>query len=136
MGSSTRYTAPQHILIRAVMSTRRHCARPEHNRLEKTGSWPQGASRSHQPGQVRPPPRGLVRCERWQEVQEDQGSPLFPLGKAESPPCPQQCWRQQLHLRLLVVYHPASCSYLRIKSKVFTWEFPGGPVVRTPHSHC
>ena len=76
---------------------------------------------------------GGRRCRR---TQEGQGSPLFPLGKAKSPPCPQQCWRQQLHLRLLVVYHPASCSYLRIKSKVFTWEFPGGPVVRTPHSHC
>ena len=43
--------------------------------LEKTGSCPQGASRSHQAGQVRPPPRGRVRCERWQEVQEDSGGP-------------------------------------------------------------
>ena len=91
MGSCTRYTAPQHILIRVVMSTRRHCARPEHNRLEKTGSWPQGASRSHQPGQVRPPPRGLVRCERWQEVQEDSGGPgkpTLPTWKGQVSPLP------------------------------------------------
>lgn len=73
-------------------------ARPEHNKLKKTGSCPQRASRSDKPGQVCPPRRGLVLCERWQEAQEkprvhteDQGSALFPLGKAESPPCPQQC---------------------------------------------
>ena len=41
---------------------------------------------------------GGRRCRR---TQEGQGSALFPLGKAESPPCPQQCWRQQLYLWLL-----------------------------------
>lgn len=91
MGSSTMYTALQHILIHVVMNTRRHWARPEHNRLEKTGSCPQGASRSHQAGQVRPPPRGRVRCERWQEVQEDSGGPgqcTLPTWKGGVSPLP------------------------------------------------
>lgn len=148
MGSATMYTALPDILIHVVMSTRhprcrRHPARPGHNGLKKTGSCPQGASRSDKPGQVPPPPRRLVLCERWQEAQEepkahteDQGNPLFPLGKAVSPPCAQQCWGQQPYLRLLAIYHPASCPYLRIKSKALPWEFPGRPVVRTPRSHC
>lgn len=77
---------------------------------------------------------GGRRCKRTQERMEDQGSTLFPLGKAESPPCPQQCWRQQLHLQLSDL--SPSLLPLRIKSKALTWESPGGSVVRTPHFHC
>lgn len=103
------------ILIHVVLSTRhprcrRHPARPGHNGLKKTGSCPQGASRSDKPGQVHPPPRRLVLCEQWQEAPkahtEDQGNPLFPLGKAESPPCAQQCWGQQPYLRLSAITQP------------------------------
>ena len=80
-----------------LLRCRRHRARPEHNGLKKTGSCPQGASRSDKPGQVRPPPRGLVLCERWQEAQEeprahaeDQGSSLFHLEKPSLPLAPNR----------------------------------------------
>lgn len=99
---------------------------PGHNGLKKTGSCPQGASRSDKPGQVHPPPRRLVLCEQWQEAPkahtEDQGNPLSHL---EKPSLPLRSTVLGAAAPLTTVSdHPASCPYLRIKSKALPWEFP------------
>ena len=99
---------------------RRHGARPEHKAVKATGSCPQGVFRSDKPGRAPPLPRGLVLWKRWQDAQrepgahtEDQGSALFPLGKAESPPSPQLLCRPRW--RPSVICHSASGPDLRIK---------------------